>query len=71
MLAKSGIISWQEDLLHLQNQLTEEAPGSCQGFDKRQKQRDERVLKTDEKEERHRAEELKRQEANQKVYLEN
>ena len=69
VLAKSGIISWQQDLLHLQNQLTEEQPGSCQGFDKRQKLRDERVLKTKEKEERHRAEELKRHEANQKVCL--
>ena len=70
VLPKSGIIiSWQQDLLHLQNQLTEEQPGSCQGFDKRQKLRDERVLKTKEKEERHRAEELKRYEANQKVCL--
>ena len=67
VLAKSGIISWQEDMLHLHNQLTKEQPGTCQGVDKRQKQRDTRVFKTKKMEERKRVEEFEWNESIKKV----
>ena len=45
ILEKSGILSWREDLQHLQNQLSKEQPGCCDSFDTRQMKRDERVLR--------------------------
>ena len=45
ILKKSGILSWEEDLLHLRNQLSKEQPGCCDSFDLRQKKRDERSMK--------------------------
>ena len=44
VLRKSGILSWQEDLIHLRNQLTREQQGTCHGFDKRQQMRDDRSM---------------------------
>ena len=45
ILSRSGIMDWQEDLLHLQNQLTVEQPGSALGVDQRQAKRDRRKLR--------------------------
>ena len=45
ILCHSGIIDWKEELQHLRNQLTPEQPGSCDGYDMRQKKRDQRKLK--------------------------
>ena len=45
VLQHSGILSWQEDLQHLRNQLTEEQPGTCHGADVKQMRRDDRILK--------------------------
>ena len=44
---KGGITDWQEELQHLRNQLTAEQPGTCDGYDMRQKRRDERKLKVE------------------------
>ena len=46
ILSRSGIISWEEDLKHLHNQLTVEQPGSCAELDKIQEKRDQRKLQT-------------------------
>ena len=45
ILSRSGIIDRQEDLLHLQNQLTVEQPGSALGVDQRQAKHDRRKLR--------------------------
>ena len=45
VLQHSGILSWQEDLQHLRNQLTEEQPGTCDGGNIKQIKRDNRALK--------------------------
>ena len=47
ILSRSGILSWQEDLEHLQNQLTVDQPGSCDSKDMKQAKRDARKLKED------------------------
>jgi hypothetical protein len=45
VLQHSGILSWQEDLQHLRNQLTEDQPGTCKGGDIKQMKKDDRNLK--------------------------
>ena len=41
---KSGIADWEEDLQHLNNQMTREQRGCCDSIDQRQKKRDMRKL---------------------------
>ena len=60
ILARSGILDWQEDLLHLKNQLTVEQPGSALGVDRRQAKRDKRKLRQSLVEEQLRKEEAER-----------
>ena len=49
ILCQSGIKDWEEELTHLRNQLSPSQIGSCEGFDMRQKNRDERVLRDKER----------------------
>ena len=44
MKEDSGITDWKEDALHLQNQLQREQAGSCDSFDFKQKQRENRKV---------------------------
>ena len=41
---KSGIVDWEADLQHLNNQMTREQRGGCDSIDQRQKKRDVRKL---------------------------
>ena len=43
ILRQAGIISWEEDLIHLRNQLNPKQIGSCDGYDMRQLKKDNRV----------------------------
>ena len=43
--SEAGITDWKEDLQHLHNQLEREQVGTCDGFDIRQKKKDNRKLK--------------------------
>ena len=47
-LCNSGIKDWKEELQHLKNQLSPSQKGSCDGYDMRQKNRDERLLREQE-----------------------
>ena len=48
ILCNSGIKDWKEELQHLRNQLASTQVGSCDGYDMRQKNRDERILREQE-----------------------
>ena len=43
--SEAGITDWREDLQHLHNQLEREKPGTCRGYDVKQKKKDNRKLK--------------------------
>ena len=43
--SEAGITDWREDLQHLHNQLDREQPGTCIGYDAKQKKKDNRKLK--------------------------
>ena len=60
ILKKAGIKDWEEDLQHLRNQLLPSQVGACDGFDFRQKKRDERVRVDQERKVRHQQQELQR-----------
>ena len=45
ILASNGIISLEEELAHLKNQLTKEQPGCCKSLDMKQAKKDQRKLK--------------------------
>ena len=45
ILCQSGLKSWEEELTHLRNQLDPRQVGSCEGYDIRQKKKEERLLK--------------------------
>ena len=70
ILSKSGILSWQEDLNHLHNQLSKEQPGTCEGYDVRQQNRDVRILKKKEAETQKRRKEDEWKEQRKKIHLE-
>ena len=57
ILRQGGITDWEEELNHLRNQLTPEQPGTCDGYDMRQRKRDNRKLM----EEQNQQEEIQRQ----------
>ena len=46
VLRSSGLLDWEEELAHLQNQLTSEQPGMCAGLDTKQLKKDTRKRKT-------------------------
>ena len=71
ILARSGIICWEEDFAHLQNQLTVEQPGSCDSMDLAQQKKDSRkIQETMREEERKKKEEARKKEAFKSVTLE-
>ena len=41
----SGTMDWREEVLYLRNQMTREQAGCVGSYDKRQKKRDDRLLK--------------------------
>lgn len=47
VLRRSGILDWEEEMSHLQNQLSVEQPGQCAGVDKKQLRRDKRKQRTE------------------------
>ena len=57
ILRQGGITDWEEELNHLRNQLTPEQPGTCDGYDMRQRKRDNMKLM----EEQNQQEEIQRQ----------
>ena len=50
ILARSGIISWEEDVKHLQNQLKSDQIGTCGARDMKQKRKNDRKLRDSQKE---------------------
>ena len=54
ILAKSGIISWKEDLKHLKNQLKSDQIGAFGACDMKQKRKDDRKLRDSQKEDERR-----------------
>ena len=70
ILSRSGIISWQEDLAHLRNQLTSAQPGHCNSLDVKQAKRDNRKLRDELKQDEKRKEESLKKEVSSKVVFE-
>jgi hypothetical protein len=46
ILCQSGINLWEEELTHLRNQLDPRQVGSCDGYDRRQRKKEERAIKS-------------------------
>ena len=70
ILSRSGILSWQEDLAHLRNQLTSAQPGHCDLLDRKQAKRDSRKLRDEQNVNERRKEESLKKKASLKVIVE-